>query len=481
MKKFIYILLFSLILFIPGNVKAETLDTLDCKYTNSSRPVEETYRCSGLSSSYAEFNEITRTFDFTLKDWTNPYFYVPRAHIFDVEVGPSDLKFGYVFGLSNSGLSNYSYYYNFFKDNIYSLNYTLTVPKGLNLYLNNKYSLLSFSGRITGKDSFSDDVIDNATTVGSFIEDVNSDTTDTYLFSIEFQPKYDLDRLQFYLGFDSTSLDFDVTSNFLFKNDVDKSYKVYVSDFSVTEIDQFSNVIHGGGGTSIDKPTDEDVFSGYKDLTEGVNSCDGVDIGCWFNNLWIVLKNLVFNIGRFFVNILNYLWEVIDYAINILLEPLKHLVDFVLIFWDDFVSFLQDSLKWFYDTFLKGPIDYFIESIKSFFTVDVNGINILLQELNESISSGDNSLSSIITKPLEIIQNLSNSYCTNITFTLPLVNSTVSLPCMTPIYQTYFNTLFVLYQTLTTGFIAYWCLINIFAFVMDFKEPTGDKVEVLKL
>ena len=303
MKKFLFLwFLLVTFFFFPQNIKAETLDTLDCTYSNSSRPVEEIYRCSGLSSSYGEYNEITGTYDLTLKDWTNSYFYVPRAHIFDVEIGPPTLKSGYVFGLSNSGLSNYSYYYNFLKDNIYSLNYTLTVPKGFDLYLNKKYSLLSFSGRITGEDTLTNDVIDNAITLGSFKEDVNSDTTDTYSFSIEFQPKYDLDRLQFYLGFDTTSSDFDVTSDYLFKNDVDNSYKVYVSDFSVTQIDDFSEVIHGGGGISLDKPSkdDESIFSNLK-------TCDALDIGCHVDNILTMIKNVFVRIGNFFVSI----WEAI--------------------------------------------------------------------------------------------------------------------------------------------------------------------------
>ena len=303
MKKVIFVwFLLVAFFFFPQNIKAETLDTLDCTYSNSSRPVEEIYRCSGLSSSYGEYNEITGTYDLTLKDWTNSYFYVPRAHIFDVEIGPPTLKSGYVFGLSNSGLSNYSYYYNFLKDNIYSLNYTLTVPKGFDLYLNKNYSLLSFSGRITGEDTLTNDVVDNATTVGSFIEDVNSDTTDTYSFSIEFQPKYDLDRLQFYLGFDTTSSDFNVTSDYLFKNDVDNSYKVYVSDFSVTQIDEFSEVIHGGGGISLDKPSkdDETIFSNLK-------TCDNLDIGCHVDNILTMIKNVFVRIGNFFVSI----WEAI--------------------------------------------------------------------------------------------------------------------------------------------------------------------------
>ena len=388
MKKVIFVwFLLVAFFFFPQNIKAETLDTLDCTYSNSSRPVEEIYRCSGLSSSYGEYNEITGTYDLTLKDWTNSYFYVPRAHIFDVEVGPPTLKFGYVFGLSNSGLSNYSYYYNFLKDNIYSLNYTLTVPKGFDLYLNKKYSLLSFSGRITGEDTLTNDVVDNAITLGSFKEDVNSDTTDTYSFSIEFQPKYDLDRLQFYLGFDTTSSDFDVTSDYLFKNDVDKSYKVYVSDFSVTQIDEFSEVIHGGGGISLDKPSkdDETIFSNLK-------TCDTLDIGCHVDNILTMIKNVFVRIGNFFVSI----WE----AIVLIGE---FFVDFFVKLGEFFVDLFQslfipdsDDVKDTFDTlstflnnklgFLMFPFDFIINFLNRFISLSNEPVkNITIS----SVSIGD--------------------------------------------------------------------------------------------
>ena len=379
MKKVLFLwFLLVAFFFFPQNIKAETLDTLDCKYTNSSRPVEEIYRCSGLSSSYAEFNEITRTYDFTLKDWTNPYFYVPRAHIFDVEVGPPDLKFGYVFGLSNSGLSNYSYYYNFLKDDIYSLNYTLTVPKGLNLYLNNKSALLSFSGRVMGEDSFSDDVIDNATTVGSFIEDVNSDTSDIYSFSIEFQPKHDLDRLQFYLGFDSTSLDFDVTSNFLFKNDVDKSYKVYVSDFSVTEIDQFSNVIHGGGGISLDKPSkdDESIFS-------NLNTCDALDIGCHVDNILSMIKSIFTRLGNFFVSIWEAIVSIGEFFVDFFVKLGEFFIDLfksLFIPDSDDVKDTFDTLSTFLNNklgFLVFPFDFIIDFLNRFINLPNEPVKII--------------------------------------------------------------------------------------------------------
>ena len=360
MKKVIFVwFLLVAFFFFPQNIKAETLDTLDCTYSNSSRPVEEIYRCSGLSSSYGEYNEITGTYDLTLKDWTNPYFYVPRAHIFDVEIGPPTLKSGYVFGLSNSGLSNYSYYYNFLKDNIYSLNYTLTVPKGFDLYLNKKYSLLSFSGRITGEDTLTNDVVDNAITLGSFKEDVNSDTTDTYSFSIEFQPKYDLDRLQFYLGFDTTSSDFDVTSDYLFKNDVDKSYKVYVSDFSVTQIDEFSEVIHGGGGISLDKPSkdDETIFSNLK-------TCETLDIGCHVDNILTMIKNVFVRIGNFFVSILEFFANFFIDLGNFLIRYFVPDSDYLSARFNSFSKFLSDKLG-----LISFPFDFTAYFLNRFFDI----------------------------------------------------------------------------------------------------------------
>jgi hypothetical protein len=52
---------------------------------------------------------------------------------------------------------------------------------------------------------------------------------------------------------------------------------------------------------------------------------------------------------------------------------------------------------------------------------------------------------------------------------------------MTAIYNKHFGSIFTLYQTITTGFIAYWVAVRIFALIKGFKDPEDDKIEVMDL
>lgn len=93
----------------------------------------------------------------------------------------------------------------------------------------------------------------------------------------------------------------------------------------------------------------------------------------------------------------------------------------------------------------------------------------------------DYGLSSVITAPLQFVQNLNNNTCTDITLPIPFINQNATLPCMSNIYTKHFGSVFTLYQTITTGFIAYWVAVRIFALVKGFKDPEDDKIEVMDL
>lgn len=91
-------------------------------------------------------------------------------------------------------------------------------------------------------------------------------------------------------------------------------------------------------------------------------------------------------------------------------------------------------------------------------------------------------LTSIITAPLNLIQSLTSTSCTDLQLPLPyLQNKYLTLPCMTSIYSQYFGNLFTLYQTITYGIIAYWVCVRIFNLVKDFKNPDHDEIEVVDL
>jgi len=99
----------------------------------------------------------------------------------------------------------------------------------------------------------------------------------------------------------------------------------------------------------------------------------------------------------------------------------------------------------------------------------------------EGFESDDYGLSDIVTMPLELIKGLTSDTCVALSLTLPFVNKTFELPCMSSIYQEHFGSFFTLYQTVTFGFVSYWVIVKIFALVKGFKDPDDDKVEVMDL
>ena len=125
-------------------------------------------------------------------------------------------------------------------------------------------------------------------------------------------------------------------------------------------------------------------------------------------------------------------------------------------------------------------------------------LNSSIGDLNDSINSSDvnssdyenffsdfednnHGLLSFITAPLSFIQNLTNSTCTPITVPIPFVDTSVTLPCMTTIYQRYFGSFFTVYQMITNGIIAYWIGINCYRIVKNMKNPNSYYVEVMGL
>lgn len=91
-------------------------------------------------------------------------------------------------------------------------------------------------------------------------------------------------------------------------------------------------------------------------------------------------------------------------------------------------------------------------------------------------------LTSIVTAPLNLINSLTSSSCTDLQLPLPyLSNKYLILPCMTTIYTTHFGAFFTIYQTITYGIIAYWVCVRVFNQVKDFKNPEHDEIEVVDL
>ena len=92
-------------------------------------------------------------------------------------------------------------------------------------------------------------------------------------------------------------------------------------------------------------------------------------------------------------------------------------------------------------------------------------------------------LTDIITIPLSTIESIATTTCSQpLHLPIPFLNNKyLDLPCMTPIYQSTFGSVFTIYQTVTTALIGYWVIVRIFALVKGMKDPDDDKIEVVDL
>lgn len=111
---------------------------------------------------------------------------------------------------------------------------------------------------------------------------------------------------------------------------------------------------------------------------------------------------------------------------------------------------------------------------------DTSGADEEANNFFNDFESNDFGLSNIITLPLTTIQSITSKSCTPLSLTLPFVNKTFQLPCMTTIYSK-FEPFYSIYQTITFGVISYWVCVQIYAMVKGFKDPTKDEIEVMDL
>lgn len=90
-------------------------------------------------------------------------------------------------------------------------------------------------------------------------------------------------------------------------------------------------------------------------------------------------------------------------------------------------------------------------------------------------------LTAIVAVPLDFIHSLSTATCSPLVLPLGFVDSNITLPCMTSIYEDNFGTIFTLYQMITLGIISYYIMVHLLAMVKGFKNPDDDRIEVLDL
>lgn len=93
----------------------------------------------------------------------------------------------------------------------------------------------------------------------------------------------------------------------------------------------------------------------------------------------------------------------------------------------------------------------------------------------------DNGLTNFVTAPLRLLNAFTTNACQPLSFPLPFVNDTVTLPCVKAIISSRFPAFYTLWQMLLTGVICYRVSINIFSKIHQLTNPFNDRIEVLQL
>lgn len=89
-------------------------------------------------------------------------------------------------------------------------------------------------------------------------------------------------------------------------------------------------------------------------------------------------------------------------------------------------------------------------------------------------------LSSIITIPLTLLNQIQSGSCYDLVLPLPFVNKDLRLPCMTTFYSR-FPALFNLYQIITFGLVSYYVCVNLLSTIKRLKDVDNDEIEVVEL
>lgn len=461
MKKFLLILSFTFLfffIFIPNDVKAYTISSDITEEEITCNSDDDEY-CKSLGYKYAYY------YNDAYLDGNNGSYYIltnstlwfAPGHQSSVEVGPPTTYPSYIYKLGSGNSLKYS----FEKGKIYRIYYNFRFPKELTL---------SMGDTIFQKDYSSFEVSDSENIYKDWSEifkrysfgflgpEADESTQPfNFTFYFEFEPIISFNSLKFAVGTDHFNNDYhhEFISNFWTSGTGENqtlTSNVTYTGIRVVETSSFlssSGVDHGGGGASFDQPSkaDESIF-------DNLDVCEPMDFGCHFNNLLTMLKNVFTRIGNFFTSVFNF-----------------------------FNDGINTVLKWFYDNFLAGPIEATLIFFGNMVSTKILGVDIFFDKLEELVQPSDDGITSIITAPLSYIKSLNNGSVSCTQISLPLVswfNKDLILPCPSTIYSK-FGSFLTIYQTITSGIIAYWCLVNILSLTLQFKEPFSDKIEVMDL
>lgn len=99
---------------------------------------------------------------------------------------------------------------------------------------------------------------------------------------------------------------------------------------------------------------------------------------------------------------------------------------------------------------------------------------------NNQAFSDSTGLQAVIELPLNMINSLTNT-CQPISITIPWLDYTGTIPCMSTIYSSKFNSLYQVVKLIINGFLVYRLLLKVYELVHEAKQPDEDKLEVIDL
>lgn len=142
---------------------------------------------------------------------------------------------------------------------------------------------------------------------------------------------------------------------------------------------------------------------------------------------------------------------------------------------DDVITAIEENTK-----AIEDQIDATKEQTDTIKDSDTSGAGDTAGGFFDNFEDNDYGLSDIVTAPLEFIKSFLTATCVPLTFELPFVKKSMTLPCMDEVYSR-FGPIKTVYQNITFGIISYWVCVNTLATVRKFKDPDNDEIEVLDL
>lgn len=128
---------------------------------------------------------------------------------------------------------------------------------------------------------------------------------------------------------------------------------------------------------------------------------------------------------------------------------------------------------------IVGNVGKFLGNFfKSLFTPDPTFTKQMV-DLFTGFTTNTYGLTGVLSAPFSLLSKIqAQTYnCQPVGLPVPYTGGTISLPCMSSIYQQRFGALFTMYQVITTAIISYYVLLGIFIQVKNMKDPENDRIE----